>query len=135
MAEILEVNKKTGTKNGIKLPDAKATAEWTGFQRSIFRVAFIFVALFSIPLDIGFYERLLHINYAHLNYRHTTEIFAFYNPQFISQFSEGGFFGWQSYVNIPFILLISIIGAAIWGRFDRNRKEYNVLYYWATVLA
>lgn len=135
MSELVEVNRKPVIKDTVELPSIESKREWTKFQKNIFRVAFIFVTLFAIPLDIGFYRRLLQIDYAHFNYRHTTEIFAFYNPQFISHFSEGGFFGWQSYVNIPFILLISVIGAAIWSWLDRKRKEYNVLYYWALVLA
>ena len=135
MSEIVEVHKKTRIENAFEQPVVLPTPAWTDFQKKLFRVVFIFVALFSIPVDVGFYRSLLYIDYANLNYRHTTEIFAFYNPQFINHFSEGGFFGWQSYINIPFILLIAVIGAMIWSRFDRNPKTYNVLYYWATVLA
>ena len=109
--------------------------EWTVLQKTAFRIVFIFVSLFAIPLDIGFYKMVWYIDYAHLNYRHLTEIFVFYNPQFINHFSEGGFFGWQSYSNLPFILLMAIIGAFIWGLLDKKRKEYNVLYYWVRVLA
>lgn len=135
MSEVLAPKKKIKVKAAATAAFAPPAAEWTTFQKRIFRVAFIFFSLFSIPLDYGFYERLFLIDYAHLNYRHLTEIFAFYNPQFINHFSEGGFFGWQSYINIPFILLIAILGAFIWGKFDRKRKEYNLLYYWVTVLA
>lgn len=108
---------------------------WTGAQKKIFRVAFIFFALYSIPLDLGFYKMLFYTDYAHLNYRHLTEVFVFYNPQFINHFSESGFFGWRSYINLPFILFIAIAGGVIWSYLDKNRKEYNVLYYWVRVLA
>lgn len=119
-------------------PDRKKAPlkkEWTPFQKTVFRITFIFVALFAIPLDTGFYKMIWYIDYAHLNYRHLTEIFVFYNPQFINHFSEGGFFGWQSYVNIPFMLLIAIAGGVIWGAFDKRKNNYDVLYYWARVLA
>jgi hypothetical protein len=110
-------------------------SEWTDAQKVIFRIAFIFFALFSIPLDVGFYKLLWYIDYAHLNYRHLTEIFVFYNPQFLNHFSEGGFFGWQSYANILLILVVAIAGGLIWTYLDRSRGEYNVLYYWVRVLA
>jgi len=109
--------------------------EWTALQKCCFRIAFIFFALISIPLDAGFYRMLWYIDYAHLNYRHLTEVFVFYNPQFINHFSEGGFFGWQSYVNLLLILFIAVTGGLTWGIFDKKRNEYNVLYYWVRVLA
>lgn len=112
-----------------------ASKEWTTWEKHAFRVAFIFFSLFSIPLDVGFYRFIWNIDYAPITYRELNSIVAFYNPQFINHFSEGGFFGLQSYANIPFILLVSLIGAAIWGSLDKQRKEYNVLYYWVRVLA
>jgi len=108
---------------------------WSPRNKIIFRISFIFFGLFCIPLDIGFYEMLWHIDYAHLNYRHLTEIVAFFNPQFINNFSESGFFGLYSYANIPFVLLIAILGGLLWTLFDRNSKSYETLYYWLRVLA
>src|SRR4051812_22553996 len=75
-------------------------SRWSPLEKTAFRIVFIFVALLCIPLDTGFYKMLWYIDYAHLNYRHLTDVFVFYNPQFINHFSEGGFFGWQSYVNV-----------------------------------
>jgi len=97
--------------------------EWTPLQKTVFRIGFIFFALFCIPLDTGFYKMIWFIDYAHLNYRHLTEVFVFYNPQFINHFSEGGFFGWQSYVNLVLILVIAVAGGIIWGLADRKSKE------------
>src|SRR6476661_2626794 len=114
---------------------AAVLKEWTPVQKIAFRIALIFVSLVAIPLDLGFYKMLWYIDYGHLNYRHLTDVFVFYNPQFINHFSEGGFLGWQSYVNLPFILLIAVVGAIVWWLFDKNSKEYNVLYYWVRVLA
>ncbi len=108
---------------------------WSAKALFAFHIAFIFFALFSIPLDVGFYKMILHIDYAHLNYRHTNEVFAFYNPQFISHFSEGGFFGWQSYINLPFIFAVALIGALIWTALDKKNRNYELLYYWLRVLA
>ncbi|TZF82200.1 hypothetical protein FW774_16035 [Pedobacter sp. BS3] len=108
---------------------------WTETQKIWFRIAFIFFTLCSIPLDFGFYRMIFHFDYAHLNYRHLTEVVAFFNPQFINIFSESGFFGLASYVNLPFVLLIAIIGALIWGKLDKASVNYNKLYYWVRVFA
>lgn len=109
--------------------------EWTNVQKFVFRIAFIFFGMFAIPWDAGFYVNLYNLDYAHLNYRHLTEIVAFYNPQFINIFSESGFFGTASYVNLPFVLLIAVTGGVVWTALDKNRREYKVLYYWVRVLA
>ncbi|WP_228084894.1 hypothetical protein [Mucilaginibacter sp. JRF] len=108
--------------------------KWTNIEKVAFRVAFIFFGLFAIPLDIGFYQFIWNIDYSHLTYREINESIAFYNPQFINIFSEGGFFGYESYVNWPFVLLIAIAGAAIWTSLDSRSRDYNKLYYWVRVL-
>lgn len=108
---------------------------WTETQKIAFRIAFIFVTLFCFPLDTGFYRMIYHFDYAHLTYRELTEVVAFFNPQFINIFSASGFFGPASYVNFPFILLIAIIGGIIWTALDKQRTQYNLLYYWVRVFA
>ena len=109
--------------------------EWTNIQKIAFRIAFVFFGLYAVPLDQGFYVFLYNIDYAHLNYRQLTDIVAFFNPQFINIFSEDGFFGLASYVNLPFVLFIAIVAAAIWTVLDKKNKEYNKLYYWVRVAA
>lgn len=136
MFELLTEKKQIAPKVEADRTSEKASLpNWTSLEKTSFRIAFIFFGLCCIPLDIGFYRMIWNIDYAHLNYRHLTEIFVFYNPQFINHFSEGGFFGWQSYANLPFILGIALIGAAIWSALDKNRSDYRVLYYWVRVLA
>lgn len=109
--------------------------DWTELQKVAFRIAFIFFGLFCIPLDLGFYQMLINFDYAHLNYRHLTEIVAFYNPQFINIFSEEGFFGAESYINLPFVLLIAVLAGFIWTQIDKKQTNYRVLYYWLRVMA
>ena len=68
---------------------------WKAYEKFVFRLAFIFFSVFSIPWDKGFYEYLYNLDYAKLNYRHLTEIVAFFNPQFVSVFSETVFLDGQ----------------------------------------
>ena len=122
----------------IQVPEIETTAlkpEWTSTERIIFRIAFIFFTVFCIPWDFGFYEFLYNLNYPHVTYGNLTEIVAFYNPQFINIFSASGFFGWASYINYAFVLIVAITGGLIWTALDKNKKEYHVLYYWVRVFA
>jgi hypothetical protein len=120
--------------DGILVPASPST-EWKNYEKIAFRIAFIFFVIYSIPWDPGFYKLLYSTDYAHFNYRDQTEIVSFFNPQFINIFSESGFFGIASYVNLLFVLIIAIMGAAIWSYFDKDKKEYNLLYYWVRVFA
>jgi hypothetical protein len=115
-------------------PVAHEFNEWTNIEKVAFRIAFIFFGLFAIPLDTGFYVFIWNTDYSHFTYRELTDLVAFFNPQFINIFSEGGFFGLESYVNWPFVLLIALAVTAVWTRLDKNSKEYNKLYYWLRVI-
>jgi hypothetical protein len=109
--------------------------EWKGYEKVAFRAAFIFFCIYSIPWDPGFYKLIWNIDYSHFNYRHQTEIVAFFNPQFINIYSESGFFGLASYINLLFVFIVSLAGAALWGYFGKPVTNYNKLYYWVRVFA
>ncbi|RZF58347.1 hypothetical protein [Sphingobacterium corticibacterium] len=108
---------------------------WTEKEKVAFRIAFIFFTIMSIPTDYGYYVMLGHFDWLNLNYRQLTEMAAFFNPQFLNVYSESGFFGVASYINWPFVLLIAVVGALIWGYFDKHRPSYNDLYYLVRVFA
>lgn len=132
------VKNETISRHSIKnsVVPAKATGRrWTFSQRIAFRIVFIMVTIFSIPWDIGFYQRIFNLDLAKITYRDFNSVFNFYNPQFINIFSESGFFGIASYVNFGFVFLVALIGAAIWTVIDKKNLEYNRLYYWVRVLA
>ncbi len=112
-----------------------AQQSWSERKKFWAHTLFIFIALLCIPLDWGFYKMVYFIDYAHLNYRHMNEIVAFFNPQFINIFSESGFFGLASFINIPFVFLLGVIGSFIWGKLDKTTKDERRLYYWASVFA
>jgi hypothetical protein len=138
MFELIKNKEKESTDTGVVSSDTARTeprAEWTNSEKIIFRIAFLFFTIFCIPWDYGFYQFLFNLDYPHITYGNLTEIVAFYNPQFINIFSASGFFGWASYINFPFVLLVAIIGGLIWTALDKNRKEYRVLYYWVRVFA
>lgn len=126
---------QTDEKKGSVSKPVPARRSWTKNEKFIFRVAFIFVLVFSIPTDTGWYAKLFTLDYAHLNYRHLNSLVAFFNPHFINHYSESGFFGLYSYVNLLLVFVVALIGAGIWTVLDKNRNDYDILYYWARVAA
>jgi hypothetical protein len=125
------VFRETSRPLGLPLP----SATWREYEKVAFRVAFIFFIIYSFPWDPDFYKLLWHTDYRHFNYRDQTEIISFFNPQYINIYSESGFFGIASYVNVAFVFVLSVTGASVWGHFDRSRNEYNKMYYWVRVFA
>lgn len=127
------------TSNTVQLPkdftNVPANGSWTKQEKLVFRATFIFFTIMCIPTDYGYYIMLANFDWLNLNYRHLTEMAAFFNPQFLNVYSESGFFGIASYINWPFVLLISLVGAVIWSYFDKQRLSYNDLYYLLRVFA
>jgi hypothetical protein len=109
------------------------SAEWTGTQKFLFRVAFPFFVLMSLPTDAEWYSNLFSIDWAHLHYRDLYDL-----ARFSSGFSFVGntLFGSTllGYANWLITLLVAIGVGLIWSAFDRNRREYNNLYYWLRVI-
>ncbi|MFC5412588.1 hypothetical protein ACFPMF_24905 [Larkinella bovis] len=114
------------------------TKAWTTFQKVLFRIAFIFFVLFSIPLHLEWYKNLLGLDWLHLHYRDLYEI-ARFQPSVLRYFAggrggEGGGAPLLGYADWFIVLGIAIVGGLIWTALDRNRREYNLLYYWLRVI-
>ena len=113
---------------------------WTTFQKVLFRVAFVFFVLFSIPLSPEWYKNLFELDWLHLHYRDLYEI-ARFSPSLLRYFGagrggggEGGGALLLGYADWFIVLGIAIVGGLIWTVFDRKRQEYNILYYWLRVI-
>lgn len=98
---------------------------WSPFEKVLFRVAFIYFAIQSIPLDWKYFRRLFQINWLNLTYADIFDL-ARYQPRF---------FGEQdTFLNWLVVLVIAIAGAVVWGNRDKDRRDYNQLYYWLRVI-
>lgn len=101
---------------------------WKGSWKILFRFFFIYFVIQCIPLDVKYFSSLFHIHWGELSFR---DIFYLsrYTPKFFPSDSPfGGFAGWG------IIAFIALTGALIWSYLDRQRKEYNQLYYWLRVI-
>lgn len=102
---------------------------WKPWEKAAFRLSFIFFSLLILPLDWKFWRELFSINWLHLNFHQLFELTR-YQPHIFSNDS----FGIGSFIDWGIVLIISIIGAAVWGRLEKDRTEYNQLYYWLRVI-
>jgi hypothetical protein len=100
---------------------------WKSYQKIAFRIAFIFFILMTIPENPGWYTQWFTFDWTSLHYRDLYDI-ARYQPAFIR---GAGFYGYAEWL---VLFAVSVAGGAIWTLLDRKRTEYNVLYYWLSVI-
>jgi hypothetical protein len=108
--------------------EATSSDAWSPAKKIAFRIAAIFLALTLIPLlDRKFWRALFHSNLVHFQdlFRLTAIVPQyFYSPKW----------GLASYRNLALVLAIALAAAAAWSYLDRDRKQYEGLYYWLRVL-
>lgn len=109
------------------------TIVWKNYEKFAFRTAFIFFVLLCVPVDINYYKQWFTLDWSKLHIRDLGSL-AGRGAHFITLKSESGQFGLGSYVDWGISLLIGIFGAIIWSVIDRKRKNYTVLFYFATAL-
>ena len=102
-------------------------AAWKGYEKILFRLAFVYFILQCVPLDRKYYQQLFSIRWTNLQYGDIFTL-AHYAPRF-----AGGH--GQQYADWGIVLIIALAGTLIWTLAGRNRaKEYSVWYYWLRVV-
>ncbi|MBS1564310.1 MAG: hypothetical protein JST39_07960, partial [Bacteroidetes bacterium] len=110
---------------------------WKGWEKFLFRIAFIFFIAIVIPNSPEWYSQLIHIDWTRLHYRDLYDIARFGSG---INFFGNSIFGSTllGYANWVTTLLIATGGALIWTLIVRvrhtERDEYNLLYYWLRVI-
>lgn len=104
---------------------------WKTGEKILFRFFFLFLLLLILPIDWKIFRDLFSINWLHL---HLHDLFRLskYQVQFIAE-RHLPKWGIGSFANWGIAISIAGVGAAIWTRLDKNKTEYNVLYYWLRV--
>jgi hypothetical protein len=102
-----------------------ASDAWNPTEKVFFRIAFIYFAIQSIPLDWKYFRHVFQISWLNLTYGDIFDL-ARYQPRF--------FDGPDTFLSWLVVLLIAVIGAVIWGNRDKDRRDYNQLYYWLRVI-
>ena len=105
---------------------------WKGWEKVLFRFFFLFFVILILPLDWKFYREIFSIHWTHLHFHDLFDL-SKYQLRILPE-DRTAAWGIGSFANWGIVIIISIIGAVIWGRTDAERKEYTVLYYWLRVL-
>jgi hypothetical protein len=104
---------------------------WKTYQKVLFRIAFVFFVVMSIPTSAEWYKNLIGINWFHLHYRDLYDIARFQPSLVRFQTPVYNLLGYADWIAA---LLIGIIGGLIWTVIDRKAKAYDALYYWLRVI-
>jgi hypothetical protein len=104
--------------------ELKFRSEWSGNEKIAFRIAFVYFFLLAVPLDWKYYQTIFSINWLDLHYRDFFNL-AHYAPEF---------FGHNTFLNLVGLFVVAVIGGAVWSALDKQKKEYNALYYWIRVV-
>lgn len=107
---------------------------WKPWQRVLFRVAFPFFVLLSIPTDFGWYKNLFTIDWLHGHYRDVYDIARFSPSFFLRGGAEGRAPALLGYGNWFVALGLALLIGLVWTLLERKREEYDVLYYWLRVI-
>lgn len=112
-------------------------SNWTARQKFWFRVAFIFFICISIPNSAEWYKIVFNIDWMNLHYRDLYDIARFGSG--INLFGNKLFGSTLlGYANWVITAIVAIAGGLVWTwivkRKNKERKEYNLLYYWLRVV-
>jgi hypothetical protein len=113
--------------NGSKTTSTRPA--WKGYEKVLFRIAFIFFIIMSIPTTPDWYKNLFNIDWFHLHYRDLYDI-ARFQPSF-GRATGQWLLGYGDWI---VALAVATFGGAIWTLLDRKKTEYNNLYYWLRVI-
>ncbi|MGV3604401.1 MAG: DoxX family protein [Dyadobacter fermentans] len=101
------------------------TGAWRPAEKLLFRIAFIYFAIQSIPLDWKYFRRVFRIDWLNLTYGDIFDL-ARYQPRFFGEH--------DTFLNWLVVLVIAVAGAVVWGNRDKDRRDYSQLYYWLRVI-
>nr|WP_068890951.1 hypothetical protein [Pedobacter panaciterrae] len=107
------------------------TKKWTPIEVFIFRLGLIFFIILSIPYDLNLYRSLA---YGGFSFQSIFQL-ATFRTSFISESLYVGSH-LEGYYNWLIALVVATTGAVIWRNLpgEKNKIEYNQLYYWLRVL-
>ncbi|MEI6949970.1 hypothetical protein V9K67_22485 [Paraflavisolibacter sp. H34] len=108
-------------------------AEWKGWQKVLFRIAFVFFVFLSLPTDASWYTGLASIDWTSLHYRDLYDLARFSSGfSFVGNTILGN--SLLGYANWIITLFVATLAGLVWTALDRKRPGYNTLYYWLRVI-
>ena len=106
---------------------------WKGYEKILFRLAFIYFFLQVFPLDWKYYRHLFSINWLNISFAELFQV-AKYSPQFVSGTYHPQDWGLATFADWLFIFIIAVLGTVIWSAIDQKTRSYAGLYAWLRIL-
>ncbi|MET1055780.1 MAG: DoxX family protein [Pedobacter sp.] len=106
---------------------------WKGYEKILFRLSFIYFFLQVFPLDWKYYRHLFSINWFNISFAELFQV-AKYTPQFVSGSYHPQDWGLATFADWLFILVVSLVGTAVWSVTDKKSTSYTRLYAWLRIL-
>jgi len=107
---------------------------WSTSQKILFRIAFVFFVLMSLPFNAGWYHNLFTIDWLHLHYRDLYDIARFSPGLGFLRIPRNSWLSLLGYGNWVVLLVIAVLAGFVWSLADSRRRQYNLLYYWLRVI-
>jgi len=124
--------------NGTAQPKAQRDlAIWKPYQKVLFRIAFVFFLLMSLPSNWAWYRDALTLDWLHLHYRDLYDIARFGSglSVFGNQIFGSPLNGYAIWViTLIFSTGVGLLWSAIGFLTKTEAKAYNLLYYWLKVV-
>ncbi len=97
---------------------------WASTEKAFFRFFGLYFLLQALPLDGRFWQNLFSFD------------FSFRGIFYLARFAPRFFPGPDGFANWFVVAVLALVGAAVWGYFERDRKplNYDKLYYALRVL-
>jgi len=108
-----------------KILTNQPSSEWSETEKTIFRFFFLFFIIQALPLSTDFFKILFGFNWLH-----TTYIDIFNITRLSAKFIPGD----DNFINWVIVILLSIIGTAVWSKSKYKDQNYDTLYYWLRVI-
>lgn len=105
---------------------SKEATGWKNYEKAGFRIAFIYFFLQAFPLDWKYYQQIFSTNF--LRFQDLFQLTTYFPRLLPSAHASGSFADWG------ILLALAVAGGLTWGYFDRDKKDYNQLFYWLRVL-
>jgi hypothetical protein len=114
-----------------RMAAASGIWKWKRWQKIVFRIAFVFFIIMSVPTGVEWWHRTFQLDWLHPNYRDIYDLARFLPDMPLIKHYQKGFWSYNDW----FVILgIALVGGAIWSFLDQRRIEYNRLYYWLRVI-
>lgn len=129
---------------GIELPENTINNQtntteqaWSGWQKVLFRIAFVFFVAMSLPNTLEWYKEIATFDWLHLHYRDLYDVSRFgsglnFFGNKIFGSSLNGYAIWV--ITFIFAIAVGLLWTAIVSLIKKEPKTYNILYYWLKVI-